>query len=136
MTIVDRYLNKLRDAGVYDQTAIVLMGDHGFQYHWKDRLEGRCNALLAVKGVGERHDMRLSEAPISYEDLQEAYQRLLDGKSSQEVFDAKEGEERPRRALLYWHGYEERLYENIQHGYASDADAMWYTGNCYPDDDE
>lgn len=136
MTIVDRYLNKLKDAGVYDQTAIVLMGDHGFQYNWDDRLEGRCNALLAVKGVGEHHDMLLSEAPISYEDLQEAYQRLLAGKSSQEVFDAREGEDRPRRALLYWHGYEDRLYEYIQHGYASDADAMWCTGNFFPEDNE
>ena len=53
-----------------------------------------------MKGMNEHHDtMQISEAPIAYDDLQEAYQRLLDGAGSDQVFDAKEGDERVRRYL-------------------------------------
>ena len=42
-------------------------------------------ALLLIKGRNEHHDtMQISQAPISFEDLQEAYVRLLDGRRSDE----------------------------------------------------
>ena len=96
MTIVKDYLQMLRQAGVYDNSSIIIMSDHGFGY--ADGVEvplGRNNPFLAVKGMGEHHDaMQISGAPISYVDLQEAYRRLLDGAPGDAVFDAKEGDDR------------------------------------------
>ena len=51
MTVLKQYLDDLKAAGVYDNTAIVVMADHGYWTYWDDKLLGRSNPLLAVKGV-------------------------------------------------------------------------------------
>ena len=82
-------------------------------------------ALLLIKGRNEHHDtMQISQAPISFEDLQEAYVRLLDGRRSDEVFDWKEGDARERRFLRYSFLDDDHMQEYIQTGYASDMDTM------------
>ena len=131
MTIVKAYLQKLRDAGVYDNTAIVLLADHGYGNKREENVVGRTNPLLAVKGVGETHPMGISEAPISYEDLQEMYRRLLNGAPSTEVFDAKEGDSRSRRTLIYYYIDEKHMAEFVQTGHAFDLDTLVPTGQTY-----
>lgn len=131
MTILKQYLDDLKEAGVYDNTAIVVMADHGYWTYWDDKLLGRSNPLLAVKGVGESHPMALSEAPISYEDLQECFSRLLDGKSSAQVFDAKDGDQRVRRYLSYNYLEEGHIVEYEQTGYATDLSTMVPTGRVF-----
>ena len=131
MTIVDTYLARLKEAGVYDNTVIVLMADHGYGYEREIPILGRGNPLLAIKGINEHHAMRLSEAPISYEDLQEAYQRLLSGTPGDQVFDAKEGDDRPRRFLGYLYEKEEYMVEYYQEGHADNIDTMLPTGKTY-----
>ena len=133
MKIVSDYLDMLRKAGVYDNTAMIVMADHGFGY--KDGEEvplGRNNPLLAVKGMGEHHDiMQISEAPIAYDDLQEAYRRLLDGASSDQVFDAKEGDDRVRRYLYYDFTDEDHMVEYELHGHAEDVENLKPTGRVF-----
>ena len=131
MTILKQYLDDLKEAGVYDNTAIVVMADHGYWTYWDDKLLGRSNPLLAVKGVGEQHEMSVSEAPISYEDLQECFSRLLDGKSSDQVFDASEGDQRIRRYLSYNYLEEGHIVEYEQKGYATDLSTMIPTGRVF-----
>ena len=131
MTILKQYLDDLKAAGVYDNTAIVVMADHGYWTYWDDKLLGRSNPLLAVKGVGESHELSVSEAPISYEDLQECFSRLLDGKSSDQVFDAKEGQTRVRRYLSYNYLEEGHIVEYKQSGYATDLGTMVATGRVF-----
>ena len=131
MTILKQYLDDLKEAGVYDNTAIVVMADHGYWTYWDDKLLGRSNPLLAVKGIGESHPMALSEAPISYEDLQECFSRLLDGKDSSQVFDAKEGDQRVRRYLSYNYLEEGHIVEYEQTGYATDLATMVPTGRVF-----
>ncbi len=131
MTILKQYLDDLKEAGVYNNTAIVVMADHGYWTYWDDKLLGRSNPLLAVKGVDESHPMALSEAPISYEDLQECFSRLLDGKSSDQVFDAKEGDQRVRRYLSYNYLEEGHIVEYEQTGYATDLGTMVATGRVF-----
>ena len=131
MTVLKQYLDDLKEAGVYDNTAIVVMADHGYWTYWDDHLLGRSNPLLAVKGVGERHALSVSEAPISYEDLQECFSRLLDGKSSDQVFDAKEGDQRVRRYLSYKYLEEGHIVEYEQTGYATDLSTMIPTGRVF-----
>lgn len=81
MTIVATYLQKLKDSGVYDNTAIMILSDHGYNIEDDDSSEKRQHPILFVKGVGEHYDeLQISSAPISQSDYLEAYTRLLDGK--------------------------------------------------------
>ena len=131
MTVVNAYLERLKKDGVYDNTAIVLMADHGYNDAGDSPWLGRSNPFLAVKGVGERHDFKISNAPISYEDLQTAYQRLLDGASSDQVFDDREGDERARRYLCYRYTEEYYMQEYLQHGHATNMETLTPTGEVY-----
>ncbi len=131
ITIMKAYLEKLKTAGTYDNTAIVMLGDHGFNYD-NNEYWGRQNPVLMVKGVAENHDFAVSQAPISYDDLQEAYSRLCDGKKSVECFDAKEGDKRHRRFMHFIR--EAKITEYSQTGYASDTKTLLPTGKVYERD--
>lgn len=134
VTLSERYLSALKKSGTYDNTAIIVMSDHGFNRDIDNADMGdnpfmRQCGLLLIKGVGEKHDtMQISEAPVSYEDLQEAYRRLLDGAWSDTVFDCREGDHRDRRYLWYAVTDEDYLVEYQQTGYASDLSTMLPTG--------
>lgn len=134
VTLAERYLSALKKSGAYDNTAIIVMSDHGFNRDIDNADMGdnpfmRPCGLLLIKGVGETHDtMQISEAPVSYEDLQEAYRRLLDGAWSDAVFDCREGDHRDRRYLWYAVTDEDYLVEYQQTGYASDLSTMIPTG--------
>ena len=131
VTILKTYLDKLKKAGVYDNTAIVVMADHGYGEHWTDGLKGRSNPLLAVKGIGESHDMQISQAPISYEDLQDAFHMLLNGSNSTEVFTAQEGDTRVRTFMYYHYLKEDHMEEYEQTGDAWDENALVPTGRVF-----
>ena len=127
MTIVAAYLEKLKEADSYDNSVIIIMSDHGYDEEGTEEY-GRQNPLLMIKGRNEHHDMQISQAPISYDDLQSAYMRLLDGAKGDEVFDWKEGDKRDRRFLFYWYLDEDHMTEYIQTGEASDLTTMVPTG--------
>ena len=129
MTIVSTYLQKLKDSGVYDNTAIMIISDHGYNIEDDESSEKRQHAILFVKGVGEHYDeMQISGAPISQSDFMEAYTRLLDGKTGTEIFDYKEGDVRERRYLFYEYDEYLHFYEYMQTGYAGDEETMIFTG--------
>lgn len=132
LTITNAYLNKLKDNHVYDNSVIIIMADHGFndEMHHFDAII-RQNPIFFVKGINEHHDLVTSHAPVSFEDLQEAYQRLLAGKQSNEIFDWKEGDHRNRRVLVYEYKKDDPMIEYIQPGNARDTDLMYQTGNIY-----
>jgi len=129
------YVEHLRNSEAYDNTVLIVMSDHGYNGILGQSGEAtwmRQCALLLIKGRNEHHDtMQISQAPISFEDLQEAYVRLLDGRRSDEVFDWKEGDARERRFLRYSFLDDDHMQEYIQTGYASDMDTMIPTGREY-----
>lgn len=129
MTMTDAYLKKLKENGVYDNSVIIVIADHGYGLSYGPR--NRQHPVLFVKGKNESHDYTVSEAPISYDDLQEAFSRLLDGATGEEVFDYKEGDERKRRYLYFEYEHEEILEEFYQEGYAGDLDTLKATGRKY-----
>lgn len=104
------------------------MSDHG--YNWSE-VDGRQNPFLMIKGIGETHPMQISEAPISFTDMQTAFDRLLDGKKSDQIFDWKEGDERERRYLRHVYGEEWHLEEYMQKGKAADTASMYPTGRVF-----
>lgn len=123
LTITNAYLNKLRDENVYDNSVIIIMADHGYDNCI------RSNPILYIKGVGEKHKFQVSDAPISYEDLQGAYSKLLQGKDSKNCFEYQEGDVRKRRFLLDTDGGP--IYEYIQSGHAADETTINKTGVVY-----
>lgn len=130
-TMVDLFFERMKEAGVYDNTAIVVMSDHG-SHNETDLRTINQNPILLIKGRGERHDgLTVSYAPVSYDDLQQAYQRLLDGEGSDGVFDWHEGDERTRRFLWYEMVDNSCLTEYEQTGSAEDMTTLVPTGTVY-----
>ncbi|MCD7726097.1 MAG: hypothetical protein LUI12_11220 [Clostridiales bacterium] len=130
ITITQAYLEKLKEAEIYDDAVIIVMADHGYKVG--DNVgEWRQNPLLLIKGAGEKHDLEISDAPISYVDLQEAYSRLMAGGTGTDIFDYKEGDYRERRFLLYEYNVESPMYEYIQSGKVGDRDTLLPTGQVY-----
>lgn len=135
---VENYLDMLREKGVYDNTAIVILSDHGYNVDPQTQQVGsdyHQHSILLAKGFGESHDFTIDSAPISYTDLQTAFSRLLDGKGSSELFDWHEGDTRERRFLDYFVP-NDPLTEYIQYGEAGDRSTFLPTGVVYPDPPE
>ena len=126
------YLQKLKDADVYDHSAIVIMADHGYNLDYDDGNNG-ANPILFVKGAGEHHQAAVSGAPVSFDDLQEAFIRLTDGKTGGEVFDVADGENRKRRYLWMqeWYTLSQPLIEYVSEGEARDTASFVKSGNIY-----
>ena len=126
------YVEKLRESGVYDNTVLIIMADHGYNGSLEesgDEAWMRQCPLLMIKGRSESHDtMQISQAPVSFADLQEAYLRLLDGQQSEAAFDWKEGDVRERRFLKYSFLDEDHITEYLQTGHAFNRDTMVLTG--------
>lgn len=135
MTITKAYLEKLREADVYDNSIIMVMADHGYSLTGPEAF-GRQNPVLFVKGLEEHHEMMISDAPVSFEDLQEAYVRLLNNSLSTDIFDNSEGSQRKRRFLYYVFEKDECIMEYMQTGHAFNDDTMNATGNVYMRDEE
>lgn len=139
MTVTMAYLDMLKKAGVYDNSIILVASDHGYNISGDavsipqrdENPNGRQHPILFVKGLNERHEMKVSGAPISFEDLVEAYYKLMDGALSDACFAYKEGEERERRYLLYNYLGEDHMVEYIQKGYAGDEDTLIPTGRVF-----
>jgi len=136
LTITKTYLEKLKASGVYDNSVIVIMADHGYaeEYGFEEGMEAceeRQNPIFFAKGVGENHELQVSNAPVSYEDLQEAFARLLAGSESGELFEWQEGDVRERRYIYYDFLSDEYMYEYKSTGHAADVEAMIPTGEEY-----
>ena len=130
LTVARELINKLKEAGIYDNTAIVIMSDHGDYYHETYKAQ---NPLLLVKGIDEHHPLKVDMAPVSYvTDLQGGFENLMDGKKSDEIFSVGEGDKR-RRTYLYYKDTDEHnvLYEYEQTGLANDMDTLIPTGVKY-----
>ena len=124
MKLINEFLNKLKSNDAYDNSAIIILADHGFNYN---EMTGRQNPLLLIKGINEHHDMYTSKVKTSHEYLQDAYVDLLDGKISTELFKNIDMN-KPRRFLWYWLYEENHMVEYEQTGYAWDEDTLIPTG--------
>lgn len=123
MTLTGEYLGKLKEAGVYDNSVIIIMADHGYIH--------RQNPVLFIKGLGEKHEYAVSDAPVSHADLQEAYRRLFNGCTGKDAFDWKDGDLRERRFLYYPFEDDSVIYEMTLTGDAVDSDSLTETGTVY-----
>lgn len=131
LTITKAYLDKLKKSGIYDNTAIIVMADHGSYIEGGNHPYGRTHPIFFAKGIHEKHALQVSDAPVSFDDLQEAYQRLLSGGNGDQIFEWKSGDQRERRFLCYEYGVEEYMSECMQTGKADDISTIYETGKIY-----
>lgn len=127
------YAQRLKEAGVYDNTALVVMADHGYARSEDENLSTlQQHPILLVKGFGEsRDEMLVNNAPISHEDLPNALVELISGKGSDSIFPWKEGDVRERRFLMYEWTDPDYFEEYVQTGQAEDMDTLLPTGRVF-----
>ena len=126
VTLVHEYLRLLKKAGTYDNSAVIIMGDHG--YAEDDRSVGRQNPLLMVKGINEHHPFQTSENAVSFSDLMDAYQKLMDGASSEVLFPYTK--DRTRRYL--YHVREDEITEfELKDASAWETESLKETGRQF-----
>lgn len=132
-TMIQTYINRLKTAGVYDNSSIVIMADHGYKdgvYEY-DYINSRFNPILYIKGVNETHSkMHTSDKPISFEDLGQAFDDLRLGKKSTDLFKDIEYP-RDRTIIYYVWNEEDHMVEEIQSGKAWDDTTITETGNVF-----
>ncbi|MDO5444385.1 MAG: sulfatase-like hydrolase/transferase [Eubacteriales bacterium] len=128
MSVCAEYLSRLKESGVYDNSSIVILADHGYN---GEESTGRQNPVLLIKGKNEKHSFTTSEKPVSHADIQAALLALEAGSDSLHAFSFGENDLRERRYLQYDYAGEEYLTEYIQTGYAADESSMFKTGTSY-----
>ena len=125
LKIINAYLARLREAGIYDNSTIIIMADHG-----SDGIVNQ-NPILFIKGQNEKHALNISEKAIWYPDLQQAYKELLEDKTSTEIFKGVGDELRDRIVILNPWKNEDHMTEYVQKGHAWDLSTLSETGNVY-----
>ena len=136
-TTIKAFLDRLKHAGVYDNSVVIVLSDHGsgttdVENASSDAYNERINPILYIKGIQETHpEMIRSDKPISFTDLGSAYNQLLQGRPSTELF-ADISYPRTRKSLLYddWLSSEE-MNEYETEGTAWDLSQMRPTGVVY-----
>ncbi|MDE6727122.1 MAG: LTA synthase family protein [Oscillospiraceae bacterium] len=131
--LIAAFIKRLKDSGVYDNSAIVIMSDHGYQparNQPDNYILSRFNPILLIKGAGEKHDLVYSDKPVSYLDLPGAYNDLLGGKQSAELFPEAEY---PRTRTVIWYEIykEEHMVEYQTDGKATEWDKFRETGAVF-----
>ena len=64
LSIVEEYLDHLREAGTYDNTSIIITADHG--YYWDGTLQ---SPVMLVKPKGKTDELKISEVPVCQADM-------------------------------------------------------------------
>ncbi|MBO7217624.1 MAG: hypothetical protein J6V50_02885 [Clostridia bacterium] len=132
VTICDEFLKQLKAGGVYDNSVIVICGDHGFDDTNDLGVQARANPILLVKGIGDKKDaMTVNSTPVSYEHLAEALTKLIKGETTANT--AFDGYAYPngRRFLKYYFTKEEHMEEYIISGRADEYDKIKPSGKVY-----
>lgn len=124
IVLTGKYMSYLKKNNVYDNSNIIVMSDHGYDSTTDLR---RQNPILFIKGKNEKHNLKISDKAISYDDLQSAYSDLLDHEKSINLF-SDISSKRSRRYLFYYYGKEDNMIEYIQKEKAWDTNAMEKTG--------
>ncbi len=110
--IVNKYIDKLKEAGIYDNSTIIIIGDHG-----KNPSNGiDPQPVFLIKKAGEKQEsMTVNSAPISFDDFQATiltcanikYDKSEYGTS---IFDWKEKDSRERTLSLLEDGFMQYTY--------------------------
>lgn len=129
LNIVLEYIDQLKKDYIYDDTSIIIMGDHG----WVDLNQ---NPMLMIKQAGGDEDFAVSTAPVSYDDLLNIMLYLATGDITYKPIFSIDNV-RTRKYMYYtwddsWNKkYLPDMYEYITSTAANDITGMYKTGKVY-----
>lgn len=133
LKMLDEYLDGLRKEGVYDNSNIVVLADHG--------ILNRVNPMYMIKYAGTEEDFSTSDIAFSYSEVQRVFLGLMDGLDKNEIEKTMiSNVPEKRRFLAYKHssgfGYdtffediEERIVSGKSNSYSVEPTGMLY---CKP----
>ena len=131
MFMLDRWIGALKDKGVYDNSVILIVADHGTNLT-PDETFRSANALFMVKGFNEHHDLMISDKKVSYSEMDDIYKKLLDGCAGDEaVTGLDENEVRYFYRGLDGYYADGDLIEYLIKEKASDVENVQETGVVY-----
>ena len=125
ISMLNEYLKRLKAANAFDNSVIIILADHG---HGNETIE-RGNPILYIKGLNEKHDYKVSDKKISFENLNDAYMQLMNGDTTDQLFQNLNNSERRILYCELYHTYE--LKEMLQKGNAWDTNTIVETGKEY-----
>lgn len=101
LNIVLKYMDEMKELGIYDSSAIIITADHGARSYTTPSIP-----IFLVKPIGARGTMAENAAPVSHRDLGATILDLTDmdldvGQYGTSALDVKEGDERER--ICYRH---------------------------------
>ena len=125
ISMLDKYIKRLKESDAFDNSVIIVLADHG---HGDETIQ-RGNPILYIKGFNEKHEYRVSDKKISFENLNDAYSQLINGDSTDQLFQNLDNSE---RRILYCELYHtNELKEIIQKGHAWETNTIVETGVEY-----
>ena len=132
ITMVNAYIERLKANGTYDNTAIVIMADHGnTDLNSADDMLVRANPMFMMKGINEHHDFTVSEKPLSYLDITSVFENLIDVKTAEEA-TADIPDKRERYFMWYRNfRHEDHIEEYVVEDKAWEWQKFKKTGNVY-----
>ncbi len=98
-TILQDYLARLKELGLYESSTIIITSDHGHAEY------SGLQPIYFIKQAGEQHEeMQLNTAPISHDDFQNTILTLAGAGDEEEfgtsIFDWQPGQERLRTLYI------------------------------------
>lgn len=138
LKMVSAYIDKLKEAGVYDNTTIIITADHGYYHHDMDEFT---QPILMIKEKSKHGKLKFNGAPVYQADIPATIVSIATGEDVNELgtslFSINDTDERQR---LYYH-YDLEDYDQltgnrrmIEYSIDTDSnksDSYHLTGNEY-----
>ncbi len=130
-TILEFFLGELKEKGIYDKSAIIIMADHGSTGYNQ-------NPLFMIKNVNEKHEFKISDNEMSYDYLDDIYLKLLNGEVVEEEDIESLRQEAGQRRFLYYSwddswdkAYLPNMVQYVSVGNALNMDNLVLTDNVF-----
>ncbi|MBQ9828116.1 MAG: sulfatase-like hydrolase/transferase [Lachnospiraceae bacterium] len=129
ITLLGTFFDRLREEGLYDNSVIIIMADHGHNGMSQ-------NPTLFIKNRNEKHAFKKSSVKVSFADINTVFEHLVEGNDADEAY-MKSLERKSREYLYYsWDDSWDRTYlpamkQYFTEGFAGDEDEFVFTGEEY-----
>ena len=77
--LLNEYMQILKENNAYDDTAIIVMADHGYHELWQ-------NPLFMIKNFDEEHEFAISDEKMSWDYLDDIFVSLASGEKVDDVY--------------------------------------------------
>lgn len=132
ITVATKFLKQLKQIGIYDDSMVIIVGDHGYSYDVNTDLLNKISSLsnvgltpqrivasgiplILVKPFNERGELKVFDAPVCLSDIPKTILdelKISNNFPGRPMFSVSEAEKRERRFMSYtWeHEYWDRQY--------------------------